>query len=273
MKRLNCVLLLFFLKMSLAGCLDSVSIESCKQLEADGKITEAVLCYKTLIETEDSIAAYERLSIINGSRGDYEKAIAYGQRVFTSNQQNLSNKMNLGNWFFKTGQATNALNHFLMVERVDSLFPKLNYNLAVVYLTQFNAPQLARKHMERELREFGYSEENLAIMAQIYFQLDLYENSEIAYSRVISENPTNAIYYFQRAILYYYWDKDSDAISDLDTAIKLNPEFADAMLLKIDIGLETDASYVCDLIYQVENLSVLSEDLMQLKNQCLNQHK
>lgn len=261
-------LLIFSLKISLVSCSESGSIESCNQLEAEQTISDAIACYKSLIETKDSIAAYERLSIIYGRLGEYEEAITFGKRVFGSNQQNLSNKMNLGDWYFKTGQADIALNYFLMVERVDSLFPELNYNLAVVYLTKLNAPQLARKHIERELRAFGDSEENYALLAQIYFQLNIYENSEIAYSHVIKESPDNAAYYFQRAILYYYWDKYSEAISDLDTALTLDPKFVDAMLLKIDIGIEINASFVCDLITQVENHSTLSDELLEIKNDC-----
>lgn len=268
MKRLVCIISLLCFEIMFASCSNSCTIEGGKRLELESKTNDAIACYKSLLETKDSTAAYERLSVIYGRRGDYEEAILYGKKVFTSNQQNLSNKMNLGDWYFKTGNADNALNYFLMVERVDSLFPALNYNLAVIYLTKFDAPQLARKHIERELRAFGDSEENYALLGQIYFQLNLYENSEIAYSYVIKESPNNEAYYFQRAILYYYWEKDAEAISDLDSALMLDPKFVDAMLLKIDIGVENDASFVCDLINQVENYSTLSNELLEIKNDC-----
>lgn len=263
------VVIFLSLNLFFTNCSDNCTLDSGYRLEEDGKISEAIACYESLLTTKDSIAASERLSIVYGNRGDFEKAISYGQKVFASDQQNLSNKLNLGNWYFKKGQIEQALNYFLMVERADSLLPELNFNLAVIYLTEFDAPELARKYIEREVENFGYSEDKYALIGQTYFQLNLYKNSEIAFSKAIEKNSENAFYYFQRAILYYYWDKYSEAITDLDTAVALEPQFTDAMLLKIDIGIETNAPYVCDVISQIESQSVLPEALLEVRNECL----
>lgn len=255
----------------ISRCADSCGPKKAEYLESTGDFREAISCYQSLVNSEDSIHAYERLSIIHSKLGDYQQALYYGDKVFNSDQSNLTNILNLGDWNFKTGRMDRALNYFLIVERSDSLFPHLNYNLALVHLVGFNAPKKARVYMEREFLNSEASGDDFALLGQIYFQLDLFEKSNLAYSEAIRLNQKKAAYYFQRAILKYYWEKDEEAIQDVDKALELDPDFVDALLLKIDIGLERDDPFVCHLVRRVDSLTNLPESLADLKKDCVDQ--
>lgn len=251
------------------SCQDECSFKRGYSLEKNGDIENAIECYKSLLGTKEEADACNRLIEIYTMKNRIDSVIKYREVVFHNQTNDKSNIFELGNLNYKRGNITNALNYFMMIQRRDSLYPELNYNLAVIHLS-LGANTAALKNIRSEIREYGNSSKNSALLGQIYLQLDQYSESLSAYTKAIEGDSSNDNYYFLRGVVYYYADSLDKAIADLEKCIIINKDHVNALKLKIEIGMEINTSSLCDDILILERLQILSEEMKEFKEKCNN---
>ena len=261
---------ILFLILLVSSCKSNsqCSLNQAKKEMTSGNLSAAISCYEQHLNSSDSLFVFEQLSFCYAEKNEFEMAINFGERAISANSANLNLLMELGNWHYLTNQGDRALNYFLMIERRDSVFQKINYNIALTYLTELDAPLLAKKYIERELEYYENDAENLALAGQIELQLDSLSNSILYFSQAIKINSQEAKYYLLRAIAYYYADEEGLTLLNLNKALELDSNFVDAKLLKLEIGVKYGLPFVCSLSNELYRSGDLSPEYSYLIEKC-----
>lgn len=258
---------IFVLFILFTSCQNKCSFEQAVLFEESGELEAAIKCYKNILFLDGEMKACKRLIEIYTSLNKVDSIIKYREIVFWDNSNDLENTFELGNLNYKKGNLDQSLNYFMMVQRSDSLYPKLNYNLAVIYLSM-GAHIAALKNIQDEITKHGSSSENYALLGQVHLQHDNYKESLSAYTAAIHLDRENESYYFLRGITFYYADSLKKAVDDLDVCLSINKNHANALKLKIQIGIESNAFNVCPEIHRLEKIETLSEEMEKIKNDC-----
>lgn len=78
----------------------------------------------------------------------------------------------------------------------------------------------------------------VAIIAESYYELKQYEKSIIYFTRLINSNSSNEYAYYSRALLNFLLDRLENAISDIDKALEIHPNFSHYKELRNSIKTE-----------------------------------
>jgi cytochrome c-type biogenesis protein CcmH/NrfG len=174
------------------------------------------------------------------------------EEMLFSNADFASGRMQLGDYYLQTNDLNNAIKHYKMAIKMDSLLIPVYSNLATSYNLN------------------GETEQSLNIL-----------------NILIDKDPELGRSYYLRALLYFELNQDSNALKDLNKAISLEPlnsrylynlatyqyqnrKFAEGgITIKKALKLEAqnqDYKYLLALIYQEQGNVVAYQKIMQELN-------
>ena len=168
---------------------------------------------------------------------------------------------------------TDALNNIGIVQYENGSYSEavLNYNAAINCDFEFWESYLNRANAYYELNEFyralddlEYLERKIPDSAYVYFGLGLvktkmrkYDQAIEAFDQALLLDSANAEILVNRGTVYYYKEQFEQALTDLNTALEINPKESNAFnalaLLRADQGRYSEALTLVEEALQIES--------------------
>lgn len=201
-----------------------------KRAEFKGEIENAIeILNQIILKNPDNNAAYFELSRLY-EQTSISKAIDYGEKALSLDEQNAWYLQNLSNLYYKSGEYKKAVQ---IVERQIKLQPfSINhyYQLVNVYV-KLNSAKGVIDSYNRIEQKFGIIENISLRKKDIYLSQKKYSNAIDEINKLITSDSTNIRYYGILADIYMAAGDEAKAIDLYQQILNMNPEDGKANLV------------------------------------------
>jgi tetratricopeptide (TPR) repeat protein len=198
-----------------------------------------------LLDLDFSTLTNVDVSNLNKSRNELED-------MLFSNADFATGRMQLGDYYLQTNDVKNAIKHYKMAIKMDSLLIPAYSNLATSYSINGETDQ-ALKVLNRLVNKDPELGRSYYLRALLYFELNQSPKALTDLNRAISLEPLNSRYLYNLATYQYQNKKFAAGEITIKKALKLEAQ-------------NQDYKYLLALIYKEQGDVVASQKIMQELN-------
>lgn len=210
-------------------CLPALLVTSQNSLAFDKKVSSALTHYIMGVMHEDS--------------GDIDKAIQEYKKAVQADRESAVIHLSLASGYLKKNDFAGAIEELKAAAKIDPGAIEPHAILALIYTSQ-NKPELARSEYELALRNAARAHpDNVDIyktLGILYIQGGKYKEAEGAYRMVVKLSPGDPEARFYLATIYSGLKKNELAEKEIKLALKLKPDYHQALNFLGYLYLEQD---------------------------------
>ncbi|MEX1000497.1 MAG: tetratricopeptide repeat protein [Crocinitomicaceae bacterium] len=274
---------------------EDIRFDLALEYESIHDYTGAIRELEKLLESspENESAIYE-IAYCYERIGDFDKCIEYYNKYIENNPYSFTAWYNLGNIYFIKEDFEKALWAYDYAVIINEDFSSAHFNMGNTYM-QINDFQKAREAYAKCIEIDGDDPLTLSYLAEAYERLERYDEALMYYEKSKSINPdiaeswlgigiikelqghgTEAINYLKRAVdiqaenanyrlvlaeALYKAERLLEAEAQLETALKIEPEYADAIVLLAKIKAEFSLDEAIDFLASIDSFESLANQV------------
>ncbi len=171
------------------------------------------------------------IAIIKSKQGKYEEAVNYASKALDLNPKDTQAYFYRSKFYAQMGNKERAIEDLKKAIEIDSTFSKAYFDLGTLYFENEQYENAAASFLKAYTLDNNF-DDALLDAALSYYKLSNYGEAEKYFKMYLDKNSDAYDIWFYYAISLYNQNKYNDALTALDKATEIKPDYEDAYSLK-----------------------------------------